>query len=175
MDLDKRFESINKAYSARRRKLLMDGKFQHSTAHGYWAQSNPEHVFELFRKMNLQNSKSFVDLGAGDGIVTSVASLFTKATGIEADEKLNQVADDMKSKLSLESQNKNLDYLQEDLSQYDTIFIAPDNYFHKLEKNIVEQFRGTLIILDNIFRPLTLTADETISIRGTNFNIYKIR
>ena len=174
MDLDKSFEAINKAYSARRRKLLIDGKFQYRTAHGYWAQSNLEHCFELFKKINLQKRKSFVDLGSGDGIVTATASLFTQSTGIEADEKLHNVAEDLKTKLGLTSTNKNMDYLNEDLSQYDIIFIAPDNYFHKLEKNIVGQFKGTLILLDNIFRPLTLTADETISIRGTNFNIYKI-
>jgi len=173
-DIERRFEAVNNAYSSRRRRLLVEGRFQRQTSHGYWAQTNPEHVFELFKKINLGQSRSFLDLGSGDGIVTSVASLFTKATGIEIDPKLHQDAEDLKAKLGLTSTNKNMDYLAEDLADYDVIFIAPDNYFHKLEKNIVEQFKGTLIILDNIFRPLTLTADETISVRGTNFNIYRI-
>jgi protein-L-isoaspartate O-methyltransferase len=169
-----RFNQIHQLYARRRSRLIMSGKSQRSTRLGYWAMSNPLHVFELFRKLGLENYKSFVDLGSGDGVVVAVASLFTNATGIETDAKLHDDAVDIRKKLGLDYTLKNSDYLEEDISQYDIIFINPDNYFHRLEKNLVEQFKGKIIITDNIFRPLTLNPQKQVSVRGTSFSVYEL-
>lgn len=136
--------------------------------------SNPAHLFELFRRLGLDKYESFLDLGSGDGIVVAVASLFTRAAGIESDERLHKDAEEIRQRLKMGYVLKNKDYLDEDLSQYNIIFINPDNYFYRLEKNLVEQFNGTLIVADNIFRPLTLSPEKQISVRGTGFSIYSL-
>ena len=166
------FNKIHDTYSKRRSRLLMEGKSQHPTSHGYWAASEPNQVYDLFRKIKLNEYKSFLDLGSGDGIVAAIASLFTESTGIEIDKSLHKAAADIKNKLKLNHTLKNKDYMDEDLSKYDIIFISPDNYFHKLEKKLVEEFKGTLIITDNIFMPLMLTPQEQVSVRGAGFSIY---
>ncbi|MFC1741629.1 hypothetical protein ACFL3V_03785 [Nanoarchaeota archaeon] len=170
--MQERFTDIYQAYTKRKGKLLMEGRSQHPTSHGYWAASEPMQVFELFKQIGLQKHKSFIDLGSGDGIIVAIASLFTQATGIEVDPNLHKAAEEMKEKLKAKYTLKNADYLEEDLSRYDIIFIYPDNYFHKLEKKLVEDFKGTLVIADTIFRPLTLNPEKQISVRGTGFSIY---
>ncbi len=174
-----KFKSILETYSKRRRKLLTTGKSQYSTQVGYWAMSNPLQIFELFKQIELNKNSSFVDLGSGDGIITATASLFTKSSGVEFDSKLHKAATEIKEKLGLSYELKNLNYLDElfyeTLWKYDTIFINPDNYFHKLEKILVERFSGTLIITENIFQPLTLKPIKQICIRGTKFNIYNLK
>jgi predicted O-methyltransferase YrrM len=168
------FERIFRAYSQRRGKLVMESKAQRPTSAGYWASSDPNQLFELFRKIELRKYKRFLDLGSGDGIVVAIASLFTKASGIEVDAELHKNAGGLKHKLGLQYSLKNCDYLDEDLSAYDVIFINPDNYFYKLEKKLVEEFRGTLVIADNIFRPLTFSPDKQLSIRGAGFSVYTL-
>jgi predicted O-methyltransferase YrrM len=169
-----RFNKIKDTYKKRRSRLILSGKSQHPTSHGYWAASNPDHVFELFRKLKLDTYSHFLDLGSGDGIVTAIASIFTTATGIEIDAGLHKAAVDIRNRLDLTHELKSMDYLEEDLSKYDIIFINPDNYFYKLEKNIVEQFKGALVITDNIFRPLTLTPKRKVSVRGTSYSIFRL-
>ncbi|MBN1544333.1 hypothetical protein JW898_02620 [Candidatus Woesearchaeota archaeon] len=170
--MQEKFDMINREYSRRRRRLIMSHNAQRPTKVGYWASSNPAHLFELFRQLGLERYKGFADLGSGDGIVVAVASLFTRAAGIEADDGLHKAALEMRGRLCLDYLLKNADYLEEDLSAYDVIFINPDNYFYRLEKNIVDQFKGTLIIADNIFRPLTLNPERQLSVKGASFSIY---
>lgn len=169
-----RFETVRQAYARRRSRLILEGKSQRRTGRGYWAMSDPLQLFELFRKLNLQEHKSFVDLGSGDGVVVAVASLFTKAAGIESDERLHRDAEEIRQRLGMDFTLKNMDYLEEDLSRYDFIFINPDNYFHKLEKRLVEGFKGKIVIVENIFRPLTLRPERSVSVMGTSYSIYKI-
>jgi predicted O-methyltransferase YrrM len=169
-----RFQIIKQFYNKRRGSLLIDGKFQRPTELGYWAASDPQQLFELFQQLHLEKYKNFLDLGSGDGIVVAVASLFTSAAGIEIDAKLHKDALDIKKKLGLDYSLKCSDYLDENLSGYDFIFINPDNYFYKLEKNLVETFKGTLVVTDNIFRPLTLKPAKDVSVRGIIFSVYKL-
>ena len=170
----KRFSRIVQFYSRRRSRLILAGRAQHPTDRGYWAMSNPLQVLELFKKIGLQDYRRFVDLGSGDGVVVAVASLFTKAEGIECDSKLHEAAVEMDRKLGMGCVFHNADYLGHDLSRYDIIFINPDNYFYKLEKKLVENFRGTIVMTDNIFRPLTLRPEKNISVMGTGYSIYNV-
>ena len=173
MDIRK-FERIRGEYTKRRSRLILAGRSQRPTSNGYWATSNPSQVFELFKKINLQDYGRFVDLGSGDGVVVAIASLFTKATGIESDEKLHEDAVKMRGMLKLDCKFINSDYLEQDLSVYDIIFINPDNYFHVLEKKLVENFKGKIVITDNIFRPLTLIQSKNISVMGAAYSVYDI-
>jgi len=130
--MQKELAKICELYSKRRGKLFLERRSQRKTKVGYWAMSNPEQVFELFNRLNLKGFKSFVDLGSGDGVVVAVASLFTSADGIEADASLHSSAVEMRKRSGLKYGLKNADYLEEDLSGYDFIFMNPDNYFYKL-------------------------------------------
>jgi predicted O-methyltransferase YrrM len=175
------FKIINEIYRKKRAKLLIEGKSQRPTKLGYWGSSNPEQIFELFTKIKLEKYKNFVDLGSGDGVVAAIAALFTGSTGIESDEKLHKEAtairkeliDKKKVKINYEIKNEN--YFDADFSGYDFMFINPDNYFHKLEKKIIEEFKGVLIVTESIFQPLTLRPSEKISVRGAEFNVYNLR
>ncbi|NQU78980.1 hypothetical protein HQ545_04390 [Candidatus Woesearchaeota archaeon] len=168
------FNTISKEYMRRKGRLLAQGKSQRPTSIGYWASADPVHMHELFRKLELGKSRAFLDLGSGDGVVVAIASLFTTSSGIEIDEQLHNDAVMMAKKLGLEMDLICMDYLDEDLSKYDFIFINPDNYFHKLERRLVEQFKGTLVIADNIFRPLTLSPSNSVTVRGVSFSVYKL-
>jgi hypothetical protein len=167
-----KFSQIDSFYKRRRNSLMLDRSSQRTTAAGYWAASEPGQVFELFKKLDLERYKSFVDLGSGDGIVVAVASLFTKSEGIEADSRLHADAVEMMGQLGLDYSLRNADYLQEDLSMYDFVFINPDNHFHLLERKLVEGFKGVLVITDNLFRPLTLKPERHIAVGGAVFSVY---
>jgi len=174
MQLDK-FDAINQFYSKHHAGLLISGKSQRPTESGYWAASDPQQLFELFQQLHLEKYKNFLDLGSGDGIVVAIASLFTSAAGIEIDAKLHKEALGIKKQLGLDYSLKCADYLEEDLSLYDFIFINPDNYFYKLEKKLVDGFKGTLVMTDNMFKPLTLKEDERIVAGGSSYILYVIR
>lgn len=169
-----RFETVRQAYARRRSRLMVEGRSQRRTGRGYWAMSDPLQVFELFRRLDLQDFRGFVDLGSGDGVVVAVASLFTEAAGIESDEVLHREAEEIRARLGMDFVLKNMDFLEEDLSRYDFIFINPDNYFHRLEKRLVEDFRGRIVIVDNIFRPLTLRPERSVSVMGSSFSVYEL-
>ena len=97
--LDNQFQSIVKEYDQYYKSLLQKGRLPlKSTAKGFWGYSIAEEVYELFKKIKLEQYKSFVDLGSGDGKVVLIASLFTKAIGIEIDEELVRKSEEMKAK-----------------------------------------------------------------------------
>jgi protein-L-isoaspartate O-methyltransferase len=169
-----KFDAIKQFYSKRHAGLLLSGKAQRSTQSGYWAASDPQQLFELFQQLHLERFKNFLDLGSGDGIVVAIASLFTSSAGIEIDAKLHKEALGIKKQLGLDYSLKCADYLEEDFSKYDFIFINPDNYFYRLEKKLVEGFKGTLVITDNMFKPLTLNAKSNLSVGGIEFSVYSV-
>jgi protein-L-isoaspartate O-methyltransferase len=172
---DKKFQEIYSTYIKRRNALLIKRESQHLTSAGYWAASDPKVLLDLFRKVNLSKFKHFLDLGSGDGVVVAVASLFTESAGIEIDKSLHDDAMQIRTRLKLDYVLQNIDYLEADFSAYDVIFINPDNHFHKLEKKLVEEFKGTLVVADNIFKPLLLVPDSTVSVKDTLFNIFRIK
>lgn len=173
-EIQERFKMVKQEYDKRHSKLLLQGKSQHLTSHGYWAASNPDQIFELFNKLKLGDYKHIADLGSGDGVVPAIASLFTQATGIEADHKLHSAAEELKTGMGLKTTLLNADYLDHNLSQYDFIFISPDNHFHKLESKLLKEFNGTLVLTENLFTPLILVPKKNLSVQGANFNIFKI-
>jgi hypothetical protein len=58
------------------------------TSVGLWACSLLEEILDLFEQLDLGRYRHLADLGSGDGRVVLVGSLFTRATGIEADAEL---------------------------------------------------------------------------------------
>lgn len=137
----------------------LDDKPYFDTEKGIWGPSQIDICHDLFKKINLEKYKHLVDLGSGDGRVVAVAGLFTKATGIEYDPKLHQIALEMKEHLN---NSNNLNFLQADFndinfSKYDCIFAFYDQFFSvKLELKIKQEFTGDLFMYQGVFKPQTL-------------------
>ncbi|MBD3355304.1 methyltransferase domain-containing protein [Candidatus Woesearchaeota archaeon] len=135
------------------------------TAKGTWGPAGTQDVYELFVKIKLQDYKNFLDLGSGDGKVVLIASLFTNATGIEIDEKLIKVGEKIKKNLNLnKAKFIHGDYLKQDTSKYDFIFINPDQGFHKgIEDKLIKEMNkdAVLFVYNKIFQPRFLKKGKT--------------
>ena len=78
--MEDKFQEIKKEYDDFDKALMKQGRLpMKDTGIGFWNASPSSDVFELFKKLQLQNYKHLLDLGSGDGRVTLIASLFTKA------------------------------------------------------------------------------------------------
>jgi hypothetical protein len=162
-DIEKKFLEIKQAYKEYYNSILGKGKLLvWDTDKGIWGFTNADDAFEFFKKIELQKYKNFLDLGSGDGIVVSIAGLFTNATGIEFDKQLHEKAAAMKDKLKI---NCNLicnDYMNYDFSKYDIIFINPDKGFHHgLEDKLLKELKGILFVHQQIFQPRFLKKGKT--------------
>ncbi len=98
------------------------------TQKGLWATSVIEEIYQVFVRLKLSNYEHFVDLGSGDGRVVAVASLFTKATGIEIDRELHEIACEIGRDLGLRRAEFILgDFTRIPMFLYDFTYIYPDN------------------------------------------------
>ena len=135
------------------------------TEKGIWGAAITGHIFEFFKKIKLQNYKNFIDLGSGDGKVVLTASLFgVKATGIEFDRDLIKTSIRIRDELGLKAEFLQEDFLKQDLSGYDIIFINPDKGFeYKLENKLLKEMRpeAKLFVYNNIFLPNILKKGKT--------------
>ena len=162
-------EKINREYSLFYNKLLSKGRFpMRETPLGYWGYSIGEEIVELFKAINLQQYSSFVDLGSGDGKVVNLASLFTHATGIEADRELIDKSLEVKKKFGLDkAEFIHGDFMYHTLSGYDLLFIYPDKRLTEVEEKLLKEMRGYLIVMGLHFHPLRLKKERSFYV-GTN-------
>ncbi|MBR9699597.1 class I SAM-dependent methyltransferase [Candidatus Woesearchaeota archaeon] len=123
-----------------------------------WAPSLPKELYKIFKKYG-STEKKFLDLGSGDGIVVMVAALFfNESHGVEVEKEFFDISLQMEKKLGL----SNVRFIEEDFlklsfSSYDVLFIAPDKEFSlRLEKKILDELDGILIVYSSIFQPKTL-------------------
>lgn len=136
--------------------------FVRDTEKGIWGPANMETCFELFKKIKL--SGKFIDLGSGDGRIVLVASLFCSAAGIEFTQGLVEIGEKIKKDLGLKAEFIVGDFLKLDLSNYDVIFINPDQGFHKgLEDKLLKEMKpdARLFLYNDIFLPRFLKKGKT--------------
>ena len=134
------------------------------TEKGIWGPSNIDIAFELFTRINLKKHHNFLDIGAGDGRIVALASLFTHATGIESDRNLVNSGQKITEKLKLKAQLICDDFFNHDFSKYDVLFINPDKGFHHgLEDKLLKEMEedAVLLVYNNIFMPRFLTRGIT--------------
>lgn len=155
------------------------------TEKGIWGAAVTAHIYEFFktleiskeissaqkiskkfsREIKLQNYKTFIDLGSGDGKVVLIASLFgVKATGIEYDKDLIEISIRIRDELGLSADFIQGDFLKQDLSRYDILFINPDKGFeYKLENKLLKEMKkdAKLFVYNNIFLPNILKKGKT--------------
>ena len=123
------------------------------TEKGLWATSVTEDLYQAFKWVSLDRYSYFVDLGSGDGRVVAVASLFTRAAGIEIDPELYRLSLQLKDILKLD--NVSLyrgDFRTFNLDQFDFIYMYPDRARISIESAIVG-WRGAVMIAGPHFQP----------------------
>ena len=124
------------------------------TKKGLWAASVISDVYEAFRWVNLEDYHNFVDLGSGDGRVVAVASLFTRATGIEIDPDLYRLSIRLRKSLNLKNvEFYNDDFENRDLNQFDFIYMYPDNPNIRIGTMLEKTWKGTIMIAGSHFEP----------------------
>jgi 16S rRNA G1207 methylase RsmC len=168
------FELIKKEYKSFYESLLKKGTPPvWETEKGIFGTSSLDNVFELFQDIHLEKYKSFIDLGSGDGCVVLVASLFTKAAGIEFDRELHKKAVAIRDKLNLKAELVQGDFLEHDLGKYDIIFINPDQGFHKgLGQKLQREMKGELLVYNFVFQPYNLKKGRTLWFRQVPVTFY---
>ena len=172
--METKIAEIKKTYNDYYTSLFLKGSapLKH-TSLGLWGVAATDDVVGVFKRLQLSKYKRFIDLGSGDGKIVFLASLFTDATGIEVDPELITLSKDMQKRLKTQGTIVEGDYMQSDLSQYDLVFIHPDKEFYEIEKKIVQELQGTLVVYNAVFKPLQLPLRETFSIRGTEVCVYQ--
>ncbi len=154
--LTKYFE-IKSAYDSFYNSILAEGKLpMRETAKGYWGIATADDVYELFKTIKLEKFRSFVDLGSGDGKVVSIASLFTKAIGIEIDRELVMHSERIKNKLNINAKFIEGDFLKHNLSKFDFVFINPDQHMTKLEPKLFKELNGKFVVYGPHYHPKLL-------------------
>ncbi|GLI33464.1 hypothetical protein [Desulforhabdus amnigena] len=144
------------------------------TALGAWAASRAPHVFHFFRSIHLDQYRSFVDLGSGDGLVACLAGLFTRSIGIEIDPELCREAHLAAAHLGMERQVEFIcsDYLSQNLVSADCLYIYPDKPFYALEKMLAD-WKGTLLVYGPHFPPKHLTPIQHLECGNERIVLYR--
>ena len=161
--MKEKLDLIKKEYDQFDRELREKFFFTvRDTEKGIWSPSSIDVVFELFKRIKLQNKKNVLDIGCGDGRVVLIASLFTKASGTEIDENLVDKGNEIKKRLKLNAKLICGDYFKHDFSKYDIVFTNPDTGFYNgMEDKLLNEMRGTLLVYNNIFMPRFLKLGKT--------------
>ena len=169
-----KFQVIKQAYNDFRISLLKKGKLPlRETAAGFWGTSICDEIFKIFKRINLQKFKNFLDVGSGDGRVVLIASLFTKATGIELDLQLYKKSLEIGNKLQLNAKFIHDDFFEHDFSNYDILFCYPDKPLHHgLGHKLGEELKGKLILYGHHLYPIPLHKKEEFRVNGTLIGIY---
>ncbi|MBN2567402.1 hypothetical protein JXB02_04945 [Candidatus Woesearchaeota archaeon] len=165
----KRYKLIEAAYDDYEREMIDQGVYpMRETDLGFWGTSTIGNIYELFIKIRLQDCRSFVDLGSGDGRVANLASVFTSSTGIEYDKPLFERSLAFKRQLGLSTEFVRDDFLSVDLSGYDVAFIYPDKRFTlRFENKLEREFTGRLFVYTSVFHPSCLVKGRTYWVNQT--------
>jgi protein-L-isoaspartate O-methyltransferase len=143
------------------------------TPAGLWTRSSLDEVFDLFGQIDLARYGSMVDLGSGDGRVACLASLFTRAFGIEADPWLVAKSRRLAGKLGLSQVDfQEADLRMADLSSYDLLYIFPDKPLDWLEAMPARAWQGRLLVYGPNFLPAKLNHLATLYAKATTCSLW---
>lgn len=168
-------ETIKKEYMKLYGSLIGEKKLLRTTSLGYSGSASSDAVFGLFEKIKLGNFKSFADLGSGDGKVVLIASLFTKAVGIEIDDDLLKISRKMKTKMKLKNAEFiKGDFLDQDLSKYDILFINPDKPLYEIEKKLRNEMdeNARLVMCGGLYKLMNMKLEKSYTVENVKFFVY---
>lgn len=125
------------------------------TKAGFWATSRAVFIFSFFKKLSLKDASLFIDLGCGDGVVVAIASLFTRAVGIERDPDLVRKALQAFRALGLEKAAVICgDFFDHRFDVADVLYIYPDKPILRLFNHLRERkWEGELWVYGPHFGP----------------------
>jgi protein-L-isoaspartate O-methyltransferase len=174
--MQKKFIETEQAYNEFYTEIMKKGKLPiRKTKKGLWGTTECRTAFELFRRIKLSRFKNFLDLGSGDGKVVLIASLFTKAAGIEIDAELVRKSREMAKKLNLAARFIQGDFFSHSISKHDIIFINPDQQFSNgLEEKLLKEMKGKLICFPMVYSPQKLRKGRTYWIGQMPFTVYAV-
>lgn len=169
-----RYQEIKQAYNDFRISLLRKGKLPlRETSAGFWGTSICDELYTIFKKIKLDKFRNFIDIGSGDGRVVLIASLFTKAKGIELDLQLYKKSLEIKDKLGIRADFIHDDFFNYDFSSYDILFYYPDKpLYYGLEQKFREELNGKLILYGQNIYPVNLPKEEEFRVNGTLVGVY---
>lgn len=115
-----------------------------------------------------------MDLGSGDGLVTCVAGLFTRAVGIEADPNLCRTAAESVRLLGLDDRVEIVcgDYLSMNLQRADCLYLYPDKPFDKLEP-CLSTWSGRLLVYGPHMSPRHLQPETHLRCGRERLQVYR--
>ena len=174
--MENKFLHIKKEYDNFDNHLLKQGQLpMWDTGVGFYSPAVLTEVFDLFKKINLQNYRNFIDLGSGDGRITLTAALFTNASGIEIDPRLVSASVEMNRRLNLNAKFLQHNFLDYNISNHDIIFINPDQPMHRgLENKFLNELKGKLIVYNPHFHPTQLRKKQDFNLNGTFAALYSL-
>jgi SAM-dependent methyltransferase len=146
----------------------------HDTQKGIFGVTDISIFHQFCKKINLNKSDYFVDLGSGDGRVAIVASLFCETKGIEFDAELVEESKNHNEALNTSAEFLCTDYEEYDFSKTTVVFSFSDHPFSKnMITKLQEEFTGTLYIYEGIFLPENIKKGKTIWIGQTPIISYQ--
>jgi len=170
------FAQIKREYDNFYREILRKGRLpMWSTSKGFWNASISDEIYEAFKRARLNQFKSFLDIGSGDGKVVLIASLFCRnAEGVEIDKFLHSKAMEMQGKMGIgNAQFHNKDFFQHDVSKYDILFLAPDTPPERgIENKLLKEMKGRLIHYGHHFQPRFLKKEDSFLVNGNLVGVY---
>jgi SAM-dependent methyltransferase len=176
---EEKYKRLKEEYDLFHRLLLRNGTLpMFSTELGFWNSSSTEDLYGIFKRLKLNNFKSFLDLGSGDGKAVLIAALFgVVAHGVEIDEFLINKSVEFREKMGIKNASfLKKDYHNHDFSKYDMIFLAPDKPLRRgLEQKLVKELNGKLILYGPIYHPRGLKKEESFFVNNTLVTIYSKR
>ena len=145
----------------------------YETELGWWGTADAESVYITFKEF-LKKEHKFLDLGSGDGKIVAIASLFCdQVEGIEIDEQLIQKSNQVKQQLNINAKFAKENFFKINLKNYDVIFINPDQPILALMDKIKQEFKGILIVYNNLHLP-NLEPIKILTPHKIPVHIYKI-
>lgn len=144
------------------------------TGLGAWASSRPAHLYYFFRRVNLSGFKLLIDLGSGDGTAALIASLFTRAVGLESEPELVAAAARSARDLRIDDRVRFIcaDFFTQRIEEADCLFIYPDKPVYALEDRL-QGWSGTLLIYGPHFPPLRMIPNSRFKCGKETLAVYR--
>jgi predicted RNA methylase len=173
----KAFRRLSKYFDQRHRQSGdPDGGPYRLTALGAWATSRAAHVFYFFKAIGLHRAALFCDLGSGDGLVVCIASLFTRAIGIEVDKELCRMGCQAATQLGLQDRVRFVcaDFRTIRIREADCLYIYPDKPPRDLIF-LLDGWNGSLLVYGPHFPLKDFNSVQRLHCGGETLHVYRAR